>query len=64
MVLGAVTFVVGVNGASITVGQVQFKGMAFAAITGVLLSLSFYILSKLGIMNEEYKIKDDKNINI
>lgn len=63
MVLGAVTFVVGVSGASITVGQVQFKGMAFAAITGVLLSLTFYILSKFGLMNEEYKIKANEDIN-
>lgn len=62
MVLGAVTFVVGVSGASVTIGQVQFKGMAFAAVTGVMLSLIFYVLSKFGIMNEEYKIKDDKNI--
>jgi len=62
MVLGAVTFVVGVSGASITIGQVQFKGMAFAAITGVLLSLSFYILSKFGLMNEEYKIKAKDDI--
>jgi uracil permease len=63
MVLGAVTFVVGVSGASITVGQVQFKGMAFAAITGVVLSLTFYILSKFGLMNEDYKIKNDENIS-
>jgi uracil permease len=64
MVLGAVTFVVGVSGASITVGQVQFKGMAFAAITGVLLSLSFYVLDKFGLMNEEYKIKSDENVSL
>ena len=64
MVLGAVTFVVGVSGASITVGQVQFKGMAFAAITGVVLSLTFYILSKFGLMNEDYKIKSDENISV
>lgn len=64
MVLGAVTFVVGVSGASITVGQVQFKGMAFAAVTGVVLSLTFYILSKFGLMNEDYNIKPDKDINV
>lgn len=64
MVLGAVTFVVGVSGASITVGQVQFKGMAFAAITGVVLSLTFYILSKFGLMNEEYKIKTDEDMKV
>jgi uracil permease len=59
MVLAAITFVIGVSGASITIGTVQLKGMAFAAVTGVVLSIIFYILSKLGIMNEEYKIKPD-----
>lgn len=62
MVLGAITFVVGVSGASINIGTVQLKGMAFAAITGVLLSIIFFILGKLGIMNEEYKITADENI--
>lgn len=62
MVLGAITFVVGVSGASITIGAVQLKGMAFAAITGVLLSIIFYILGKLGLMNEEYNIKTDEKV--
>jgi uracil permease len=53
MVLGAVTFVVGVSGASIQIGSVQLKGMAFAAIVGVVLSLIFWILGKLNIMNKE-----------
>ncbi len=53
MVLGAVTFVVGVSGASISIGSVQLKGMAFAAIVGVVLSLIFWILSKLNILNKE-----------
>jgi uracil permease len=53
MVLGAVTFVVGVSGASIQIGSVQLKGMAFAAIVGVVLSLVFWILGKLNIMNKE-----------
>lgn len=60
MVLAAVTFVIGVSGASINIGQVQLKGMAFAAVTGVLLSVIFYILSKLGLMNEEYKLHSDE----
>jgi len=67
MVLGAVTFVVGVSGAAINIGTVQLKGMAFAAIVGVLLSIIFYILGKLGIMNEEYKLRfdeEDSNNNI
>jgi uracil permease len=53
IVLGAVTFVVGVSGASVTLGAVQLKGMAFAAIVGVVLSLLFYAFGKLKWMNED-----------
>jgi uracil permease len=53
MVLGAVTFVVGVSGASINIGSVQLKGMAFAAIIGVVLSLIFWSLGKMKLMNKE-----------
>jgi uracil permease len=53
MVLGAITFIIGVSGARITLGTVQLKGMAFAAIVGVLLSLIFWLLDKIGVMNEE-----------
>jgi uracil permease len=53
MVLGAITFVVGVSGAAINIGSVQLKGMAFAAIVGVVLSLLFWIFRKLGLMNQE-----------
>ena len=53
MVLGAITFVVGVSGASISIGSVQLKGMAFAAIIGVILSLLFFVFGKLGLMNKE-----------
>ena len=53
MVLGAVTFVVGVSGASINIGSVQLKGMAFAAIVGVVLSLIFWLLGKVNVMNKE-----------
>jgi uracil permease len=52
MVLGAVTFVVGVSGAVINIGSVQLKGMALAAVVGVVLSLIFWIFRKLGITNE------------
>ena len=53
MVLGAVTFVVGVSGAAIKIGSVELKGMAFAAIVGVVLSIIFWIFGKLRIMNKE-----------
>ncbi|MEA4840877.1 MAG: uracil permease [Bacteroidales bacterium] len=53
MVLGAITFVVGVSGASIKIGTVQLTGMAFAAIVGVVLSLIFWGFSKFHLMNED-----------
>lgn len=53
MVLGAVTFVVGVSGASINIGSVQLKGMAFAAIIGVILSLIFWSFGKMKLMTTE-----------
>lgn len=52
MVLGAVTFIAGVSGASINIGSVQLKGMAFAAFTGVALSMLFWIFQKTGLMNK------------
>lgn len=57
MVLAAVTFGIGVSGATINLGSsgVQLKGMAFAAVAGVVLSLVFYILGKLGLLNEKYE---------
>lgn len=57
MVLGAITFVIGVSGASIMIGSVQLKGMAFAAVAGVVLSIIFYLLDKLGLLNEQYVTK-------
>jgi uracil permease len=53
MVLGAITFVVGVSGASIMIGTVQLKGMAFAAIVGVVLSLLFWLFKKVKLMDED-----------
>jgi len=52
MVLGAVTFVIGVSGAAISIGSVQLKGMAFAAVVGVALSLIFWMFDKLKLMND------------
>lgn len=52
MVLGAVTFVVGVSEAAVYIGSVQLKGMAFAAIVGIVLSLIFWLLDKMKLMND------------
>lgn len=52
MVLGAVTLITGVSGASLNIGSVQLKGMALAAVLGILLSIVFYFLEKLNLLNE------------
>ena len=53
MVTGAVVFVAGVSGAAINIGSVQLKGMALAAVIGVVMSLGFWSFEKLGWMNKE-----------
>ena len=52
MVLGAVTFVVGISGASVKLGTVELKGMAFAAVVGVALALIVWGLKKLKWIEE------------
>ena len=60
MILAAVTFGIGVSGASIKMpGDVELKGMALAAVIGMLLAITFYILNRLGLMNEEYVINSE-----
>ncbi|MCF8367133.1 MAG: uracil permease [Bacteroidales bacterium] len=53
MVLGAVTFVAGVSGAGINIGSVQIKGMALAAVIGVVLAMLLYLLEKTGLLASE-----------
>jgi uracil permease len=61
MILAAVTFILGVSGASIKLaGDVELKGMALAAVIGMLLSIIFYVLNKFGLMNEKYIIHNDE----
>jgi len=59
MVLGAVTFIIGVSGASINIGSVQLKGMAFAAVSGIILSILFHLFEKSGWMNEDNSDKKE-----
>lgn len=59
LVLSAVTFGIGVSGASIMLGGgIELKGMELAAVVGVLMSIIFYVLDKLGLMNEEYTVNN------
>lgn len=53
LVLAAVTFGVGVSGASIQLGSVPLKGMELSAVVGIILSILFYIFDILGLMNEK-----------
>jgi uracil permease len=59
LALAAITFIVGVSGATINIGSVQLKGMALSAVVGTVLSIVFYVLDKLGLMNEKYIIKEE-----
>jgi uracil permease len=52
MVLSAVVFVMGVSGARITLGSVELKGMALAAVVGIVLALIIHALRKAGLVNE------------
>lgn len=53
MILGAVTFIAGISGASIRIGSVSLKGMALAAVTGVILSILLYLFEKSGMIREK-----------
>lgn len=53
LILSAVVLIIGVSGASLTIGTVTLKGMALATIVAILLSLSFRVLDLLGLTNEE-----------
>ncbi len=57
LALGAITFLVGTCGATVTIGAVSVSGMVLAAVIGMILSLIIYTFSKLGLLNEEYKIR-------
>jgi uracil permease len=48
LILSAVTFVVGISGISINIGQTQLKGMVLATLVGMALALMVWIFDKLG----------------
>lgn len=52
LALSSVVFVTGLSGAFIKLGEVQLTGMALATIVGMLLSLVFYIIDRLGLAND------------
>jgi uracil permease len=48
LILSAVTFVVGISGITVKLGQTQLKGMVLATLVGMLLALLVWIFDKLG----------------
>jgi uracil permease len=51
LILTAVVFIVGISGAAVQLGTVQLKGMALGTVVGMILSLTFHLLERLGLMN-------------
>ena len=51
--LTAVIFVTGLSGIKVNFGQVQLTGMVLACVTGMILSLVFYVFDKLKLTNDQ-----------
>ena len=51
--LTAVTFVTGLSGIKVNFGNVQLTGMVLACVTGMILSLVFYVFDKLKLTNDQ-----------
>ncbi|WP_173715200.1 uracil permease [Clostridium beijerinckii] len=52
LILTSVIFIVGLSGIKLTLGTIELKGMGLATVVAMVLSISFMIFDKLGIMNE------------
>ncbi|KYZ75783.1 uracil permease [Anaerosporomusa subterranea] len=57
LILTSTVLIIGVSGAYINIGTVTLKGMALATVVAIILSLSFAILDKFGLSNDQ----DDGN---
>ncbi len=53
LILTSVVFITGLSGLSVKVGAIELSGMVLAAAVAVILSLIFYIIQKLHLMNED-----------
>lgn len=53
LILTSVVLILGISGASITIGTVTMKGMALATMVSIFLSLSLTILDMLGLTNDK-----------
>jgi len=53
LILTSVVLIIGISGASITMGTVPMKGMALATVVSIILSLSLKVLDMLGLTNDK-----------
>lgn len=53
LTLTSVVFVTGLSGIAVNVGNIQLTGMVLACITGMALSLVFYVLDRLKLTNDQ-----------
>ncbi|MFT8352682.1 uracil permease [Clostridium saccharoperbutylacetonicum] len=53
LILTSIIFVIGLSGIKLTFGSTEIKGMGLATLVAMVLSISFMIFDKLGIMNEK-----------
>jgi len=51
MVLSSVVFIIGVSGATLVIGAIEFTGVTLATLVGLTLSILFHILKKLNLNN-------------
>lgn len=52
LILTSVIFVTGLSGIAIKIGEIKLTGMVLAAVVGMLLSLTLYVLDKLHLTND------------
>lgn len=52
LILTSVVFVAGLSGLTLTLAGIAIKGMTLAAVVAVVLSLIFYVMDKLKLMND------------
>lgn len=55
LILTSVIMVVGLSGASVTIGPVVLSGMGLATVVGMVLSIAFIIFRKTGLANDQLK---------
>ncbi|MGA9518815.1 MAG: solute carrier family 23 protein, partial [Trichococcus sp.] len=52
LILTSIVFVTGLSGLTVKFAGIQLSGMVLASVVGIILSLSFYLFDKAGLMNE------------